>query len=58
MGLPDNIQRFLASYRSLPLEKAEVAKLMHRMDTKHVIRWMIINKSYLFYSPLNRVWGQ
>ena len=38
MSLLDNIQCFLASYRSLSLEKTEAAKLIHRMETKYVIR--------------------
>ena len=38
MSLPNDIQRFLSSYRSLPLEKTVTAKLMHRTDTKYVIR--------------------
>jgi hypothetical protein len=38
MNLPENIQSILASYRPLSLEKAEAVKLMHRVDTKFVIR--------------------
>jgi len=38
MNLSNDIQSFLASYRSLSLEKTEAVKLMQRMDTKYVIR--------------------
>ena len=37
MCLSSDIQNILASYRSLPLEKAEAVKLMHRVDTKFVV---------------------
>jgi len=37
MDLTDTIQRILASYRSLSLEKAGTVKLMQRIDTKYII---------------------
>ena len=38
MSLSGEIQRYLASYPSFSLEIAEAVKLMHRMDTKYLIR--------------------
>ena len=38
MSLSNKIRHFLASYRSLSLEKTERVKLMQRMDTKFIIR--------------------
>ena len=37
MSLPYDIQKFLASFRSISLEKTEKVKLMHRIDTKYLI---------------------
>ena len=37
MCLSADIQNILSSFRSLPLEKAEAVKLMHRVDTKYVV---------------------